>query len=167
MQTFNKVGEFIGTITNQFLGKSAQKKTPFVGLEIECDGMVAYWNGYLTPKTFENTMAALCEVNPDWDGDLKAINDGDAFVDFQCKFTNEQEGKYYKVQWLHGVNGGPARHQVMASSEVDDTLGSLVEDAKRLAAQKRAEAVASGGQVSRPERVEAAPASKTKDDLPF
>lgn len=171
-QYLNAAGSFECEVVepeNGWFGESGEKQTPYIRIPVvvldgENKGRSAVWQGWLSPKAFDNTIARISEIFT-WDGDLANLHlQKTTLAGQRCNIQTEMQeynGKTMcKVAWLNPPGGGKAKP--MDAEKVAGLLKQL--NAKSKAIAKNTKHVASPSPNTAPPESAPPPAD---DDVPF
>lgn len=113
-----KAGTYKAKAFEAMLGRSSERKTPFVGIKFrvidgEFNGQTVKWEGYLTDKTAERTLESLQHCG--WTGDdisvfatgLNGLDKNEVELQIEMEPGSTDPTKEYpKVQWVNRAGGG-------------------------------------------------------------
>lgn len=160
-------------VTQHQLGKSGEKKTPYVAVQFESQetiGDYITWYGYITDAALERTLASLAILgwnSAEQDGRIESLHNTDLLQGNEAEIVVEMEtfeGKERaKVKWVNAVGGGMGEG---LSTEEALTMGSVLRQ-KILSAQKPQPSARPGPARKAAGVGNGKPLSQPDDDLPF
>lgn len=170
-QYLNAAGSFECEVVepeNGWFGEAGEKQTPYVRIPVvvldgEHKGRSAVWQGWLSPKAFDNTIARISEIFT-WDGDLANLHlQKTTLAGQRCNIQtemHEHKGKIMcKVAWLNPPGGGGGA-KPMDPEKVAGLLKALNSKSKAIAKSvKKVE--------GQPAATQAPALPPEEDDVPF
>ena len=186
MQTnwINQSGTFKARVVKPNGGwfhESSEKKTPYIAVyleileDVDCEGMLAKFTGYLSEKALPNTMRTLWQCFR-FNGELSDLHEGrTTFEGMDVQITVEEEsynGKTrHKVKWMNPVGYTPTAPGIEEST-AKVLIASLTAKAKAAAKEAEMEFApgVTGSAVAPAPKKPASnpnPAPGPTDDVPF
>ena len=180
-QYVDRAGAFLCVVqepTSGWFGEAGEKQTPFIRIvgKVTGDGdqkdRIIIWQGWLSDGAFDNTIKALAEAFPAWDGDLASLQNGSfTFAGLECQIVTEVETyenkPRVKAKWLNPAGGGA---KPMEKAKVDSIGAKLGRRAQAIVKATHAgggDPAAKTAATPAPSRPVPVPTAPENDDIPF